>query len=175
MEETIMEAAAGAETAAINGECDTAEETAPFWQGADIGDKLSYAASLYGVPEDALVEALLQQSGDDGARWQQHVETRRKQAEERTTGRLAAEFDVLSAQVPEFRQVGDVPQRVVDNAMKEGITLLDAYLREWYAANRQEQLQQAAAARSAGPMGGTFEEPDPKESAFSRAFRSALA
>lgn len=151
----------------------------PAWQGADIADKLSYAATLFGLPEDALVEELLRHSGDDGSRWQTHLDVRRQNAREGLTERLTAEFDELSAQVPEIRQVKDVPAEVLETAMSEGVTLLDAYLRRWYAAARktaeQQERQRQSAAQSAGSLGGVFDEPDPRETAFSRSFRVALA
>lgn len=188
MKQETITAVTDAEVTEIGGEAaesakpcaeEEAQEVVPFWQGADTADKLSYAAALYGVPEEMLIDGLLRQSGDSGAGWQQHLTTRRQKDEEATTTRLAAEFDELCAHVPEFRQVQDVPSSVVETASAEGITLLDAYLRQWYAIARQTAAEVAkegeAAAQSAGSLGGVFEELDPKETAFSRAFRMALS
>ena len=78
------------------------------------------------------------------------------------------------AVVPEIRGVEDLPAGVLESAAREGIPLLDAYLRQWYATARQAQADRQAAEQSAGSLGGVFEEIDPKESAFSRAFRKQL-
>lgn len=157
----------------------TPEATAPAWQGADTADKLSYAAAVVGVSEDRLVEALLHHSGDDGARWGEHLDARQREAEQHLTDRLAAEFQVLAAEVPSIRHVDDLPDEVLNTALTEGVTLFDAYLRQWYAVWRetaaQEASARAAAEQSAGALGGAFDEPDPKETAFSRSFRGALS
>ena len=170
-EETGEPATAVEETAAA--------ETPPVWQGADMADKLSYAALVRGMPEEALVDELLRQSGDDGARWPSHMQERRRRADDALTDRLAAEFDELTAQVPEVRQPEDVPDEVVQTAIHGGMTLTDAYLRRWYALSRRTAAEQAserrAAAQSAGRLGGAFDEPDPRETAFSRSFRTALS
>lgn len=98
---------------------------------------------------------------------------------EELTERLVAEFDELAAQVPEIRRVQDVPAEVLETAMREGVSLLDAFLRRWYAAERQaaaqRERQQQAAAQSAGRLGGAFDALDPREAAFSRSFRTALS
>lgn len=155
------------------------EETPPVWQGANMADKLSYAALVRGVPEEALVDEWLRQSGDDGARWPQYMQERRRRADDALTDRLAAEFDELTGQVPEVRQPEDVPDEVLQTAVCSGMTLTDAYLRRWYALSRQtaaeQESERRAAAQSAGRLGGTFDEPDPRETAFSRSFRSALS
>lgn len=155
------------------------EAAAPAWQGADTADKLSYAAAVVGVSEDRLVEALLQQSGDDGTRWGAHIDERQRAAEQHLTDRLAVEFQVLAAEVPSIRHVDDLPDEVLNTALTEGVTLFDAYLRQWYAVWRQTAAQEAsaraAAEQSAGALGGAFDEPDPKETAFSRSFRGALS
>lgn len=167
-----------AETAEdVTAPCEVTEDAPqpPVWQGADTADLLSYAALVRGVPEAALVEELLCQSGDDGARWESHLHTRRRQSEAQQVERLAAEFAVLSAQVPEVQHMEDVPDTVFQTALEQHITLCDAYLRQWYAAQQQVQAQQQAVAQSVGALGGAFEQPDPRETAFSRAFRTALA
>ena len=188
MEDTRIQAATNAEVAEIGSEAAesaitnieaTEGEAVPFWQGADTADKLSYAALLYGVPEEELIDAMLRQSGDNGERWEGHITARREAAEQQMTDRLAREFDELSAQVPEIGSVQDVPREVAEAAADGKQTLLDAYLRRWYVLSReaaaQIEAQQSAAARSAGSLGGEFDEPDPKNTAFSRAFRMALA
>ncbi len=175
-EETI-ETAEAAETV----ETVEADETAtpPVWQGADTADKLSYAALVRGVPVEALVDELLRQSGDDGARWASYMQERRRRADDALTDRLAAEFDELTVQVPEVRRPEDVPDEVVQTAVHDGVTLTDAYLRRWYALSRrtaaEQESERRAAAQSAGRLGGAFDEPDPRETAFSRSFRTALS
>ena len=191
MEEMIMQTATDAEVTEIGSEATVSaidntvsseEEGAsapPFWQGADTADKLSYAALLYGVPEETLIDAMLKQSGDSGERWEGHITARREAAQQQMTNRLAREFDELAAQVPEIGTVQDVPREVAEAAASGEITLLDAYLRRWYVLSReaaaQMEAQQKAAACSAGSLGGEFAEPDPKNAAFSRSFRMALA
>ncbi len=196
MDEERISSAATAEAAEIDNEAETAagetrteetsetgatddRETPPVWQGADMADKLSYAALVRGVPEEALVDELLRQSGDDGARWASYMQERRRRADDALTDRLAAEFDELTGQVPEVRQPEDVPDEVVQTAVRDGVTLTDAYLRRWYALSRrtaaEQESERRAAAQSAGRLGGTFDEPDPRETAFSRSFRTALS
>ena len=150
------------------------ETEAPFWQGADTADMLSYAAAVYGVPEEALVEGLLRHSGDDGGRFSAHLDGRRQQEQAALEQQMAEQFEQLAAVVPEIRGVEDLPVGVLESAAREGIPLLDAYLRQWYATARQAQADRQAAEQSAGSLGGVFEEIDPKESAFSRAFRKQL-
>lgn len=154
------------------------EAEAPFWQGADTADMLSYAAAVYGVPEETLVQGLLQHSGDDGGGFSAHLDGRRRQEEAALEQQMAEQFEQLSATVPEIRRVEDLPDGVLEQAVQEGIPLLDAYLRQWYATARQaaaqEEAGRQAAAQSAGSLGGVFEEIDPKETAFSRAFRKQL-
>lgn len=196
MDEERISSAAAAEAAEIDNGAETAagetrteetsetgatddRETPPVWQGADMADKLSYAALVRGVPEEALVDELLRQSGDDGARWASYMQERRRRADDALTDRLAAEFDELTGQVPEVRQPEDVPDEVVQTAVRDGVTLTDAYLRRWYALSRrtaaEQESERRAAAQSAGRLGGTFDEPDPRETAFSRSFRTALS
>ena len=174
----------GAETAAEETRTEETGETGaaeapPVWQGANMADKLSYAALVRGVPEEALVDELLRQSGDDGARWPSYMQERRRRADDALTDRLATEFDELTVQVPEVRQPEDVPDEVMQTAIRDGMTLTDAYLRRWYALSRQtaaeQESERRAAAQSAGRLGGAFDEPDPRETAFSRSFRTALS
>lgn len=156
-----------------------AEAVAPVWQGASTADKLGYAAEVYGMPEEALVEALLQQSGDDGAGFEAFAAAKKQQNDEAVDARLVREFDELTAQVPDIRQVQDIPEAVVACAVRGEMSLTDAYLRYWYRVSRESERQKAAerqaADLTAGRMGGEFCERDPKETAFSRAFQKAIS
>lgn len=150
------------------------ETEAPFWQGADAADMLSYAAVVYQVPEEALVEGLLRHSGDDGGGFAAHLDGRRRGEQAALEQQMAEQFEELAAMVPEIQKVEDLPPGVLEQAVEAGIPLVDAYLRQWYAAARQAETDRQAAERSAGALGGVFEEIDPKETAFSRAFRKQL-
>ena len=94
------------------------------------------------------------------------------------TARLAEEFLVLAEEFPQFTAPGQLPDGVLEMALKQDIALLDAYLRyrlqeEKKVAAALESRQQAAK-QSAGSLSrGTAERP-PEEDAFLRAFRAAL-
>ena len=93
--------------------------------------------------------------------------------------RLAEEFIELSKEEPEkFSSVKDVPQAVVDMAVKKKISLLDAYLRHERAENRKiseaKAKQDDAKSKSAGPMSGNPERPAPELDAFLQGIHQAL-
>ena len=71
-----------------------------------------------------------------------------------------------------------LPDSVLDTAVREGIPLLDAYLRyRWQEEKRvaaANAKRQEAAARSAGSLSRGSTQTPPEQDAFLRAFRSAL-
>lgn len=92
--------------------------------------------------------------------------------------RLAEEFIRLSEEFPDLRDPDELPDAVLDTAVREGIPLLDAYLRfRWQEEKRiasAARHQQEAAQRSAGSLQQGAEDPQPGQAAFLRAFRAAL-
>lgn len=95
------------------------------------------------------------------------------------TDRLAKEFVELGKEVPgTFAEFKDVPQPVVDMAIKKGISLFDAYLRYERAETRKAETtkaqQEKAAKASAGSMSGDPINVDPSMEEFERSFRMAL-
>lgn len=94
------------------------------------------------------------------------------------TGRLAEEFLTLSAEFEHITAPSQLPDSVLDTAVREGIPLLDAYLRyRWQEEKRvaaANAKRQEAAARSAGSLSRGSTQTPPEQDAFLRAFRSAL-
>ncbi len=77
-------------------------------------------------------------------------------AERSLTDRLAAEFAELREEYPEVTDYGTIPQEVVNDAVKNGRHLLDAYLRyerrEGKKIEKNRAAQAAAAKASTGSM-----------------------
>lgn len=94
------------------------------------------------------------------------------------THRLAADFLTLAEEFPHLNSPTDVPDSVLDTAAREGIPLLDAYLRyRWQEEKKVAaslQTRQQAAQRSAGSLSRGAADTPPEQDAFLRAFRSAL-
>lgn len=97
---------------------------------------------------------------------------------EDVTHRLAEEFIALSEEFPRLTHPADLPDGVLDTAAREGIPLMDAYLR--YRWQEEKKVAAAtdnrrrAAATSAGSLSRSAAETPPEQDAFLRAFRSAL-
>lgn len=94
------------------------------------------------------------------------------------TDRLAADFLTLTQEFPQVVSPADLPDCVLNTAAEEGIPLLDAYLRyrwqeEKKVAAAMARRQQASASSTGSLSRGAVETP-PEQSAFLRAFRSAL-
>ena len=94
------------------------------------------------------------------------------------THRLAEEFLALTEEFPRLVSPADLPEGVLDTAAREGIPLLDAYLRyRWQEEKKVAaslQARQQAAERSAGSLSRSAADTPPEQDAFLRAFRSAL-
>ena len=102
-----------------------------------------------------------------------------KTAEQELTQRLAQEYIELSREFPgKFSEFKHVPQSVVNEAIKQNISLMDAYLRfqhrEGAKTQKAKTQQEAAKQSSAGSMAGESDHADPDFSDFSAAFHSAL-
>ena len=94
------------------------------------------------------------------------------------TDRLAEDFLALAEEFPQFVSPAQLPDVVLDVAARQGISLLDAYLRhrlqeEKKVAAAAEKRQQAAN-QSAGSLSRGAVQTPPEQDAFLRAFRSAL-
>lgn len=94
------------------------------------------------------------------------------------TDRLAEEFFIITEEFPQVVSPADLPDSVMEVAAKEGIPLLDAYLRyRWQEEKRiaaATACRQKAAQSSAGSLSRGALETPPEQDAFLRAFRSAL-
>lgn len=94
------------------------------------------------------------------------------------TQRLAEEFLVLTEEFPQLVSPSQLPDGVLDTAAREGISLLDAYLRyRWQEEKRVAaavQQRQQAVRQSAGSLSRGAVQTPPEQDAFLRAFRSAL-
>lgn len=102
-----------------------------------------------------------------------------KTAEKELTQRLAQEYIELSREFPgKFSEFKHVPQSVVNEAIQQNISLMDAYLRfqhrEAAKTQKAKTQQEAAKQSSAGSMAGESDHADPDFSDFSAAFHSAL-
>ena len=94
------------------------------------------------------------------------------------TARLAEDFLTLAEEFPQFVSPDQLPDRVLDMAAEQGISLLDAYLR--YRLQEEKKVaaaaekQREAATRSAGSLSRGAVQTPPEQDAFLRAFRAAL-
>ena len=80
--------------------------------------------------------------------------------------KLADEFMELRTEMPDIAEFKDIPQSVVDTAVKKGISLMDAYLRYQYTETKKttaaKAAQENAAKRSVGSQAdGIKENTDP--------------
>lgn len=94
------------------------------------------------------------------------------------TARLAEDFLILAQEFPQFIHPSQVPDAVLDMAVEQGISLLDAYLRhrlmeEKKVAAAQQKRQQAAECSAGSLARGAVQTP-PEQDAFLRAFRAAI-
>lgn len=99
-------------------------------------------------------------------------------APEDVTDRLAAEFLTLAEEFPRLTHPADLPDGVLDTAAREGIPLLDAYLRYRWQEEKKvaaaTESRRRAASCSVGSLSRGAAETPPEQDAFLRAFRSAL-
>ena len=97
---------------------------------------------------------------------------------EDVTARLATDFIALAEEFPHLVSPTELPDSVLDTAAREGIPLLDAYLRHrWQEEKRvatANATRRRAAVSSAGSLSRGAMETPPEQDAFLRAFRSAL-
>lgn len=94
------------------------------------------------------------------------------------TQRLAEEFLVLAEEFPQFTAPNQLPEGVLEMAVEQNISLLDAYLRYRLQEEKKvaaaAEMRQQAAKQSAGSLSRGAAERPPEEDAFLRAFRAAL-
>ena len=97
---------------------------------------------------------------------------------EDVTQRLAEDFLALAEEFPQFIHPDQLPDDVLDMAAKQGISLLDAYLRHRLREEKKmaaaAQKRQQAAEQSAGSLSRGAIQTPPEQDAFLRAFRAAL-
>lgn len=110
---------------------------------------------------------------------QEQAQREEQQERNQLQQRLADDFLTLSREVPDkYAKFADVPAPVVEAAVKENISLLDAYLRfehrETHKSEAERSRQAQAAGRSAGSLGGDRGSPAPELDSFERAFHRAL-
>lgn len=94
------------------------------------------------------------------------------------TQRLAEDFLVLAEEFPQFTAPNQLPEGVLEMAVEQNISLLDAYLRYRLQEEKKVaaavEMRQQAAKQSAGSLSRGAAERPPEEDAFLRAFRAAL-
>lgn len=94
------------------------------------------------------------------------------------TERLAEDFLTLAEEFPQFIRPNQLPEGVLDMAAKQGISLLDAYLRHRWQEEKKitaaAEKRQQAAAQSVGSLSRGAVQTPPEQDAFLRAFRLAL-
>ena len=94
------------------------------------------------------------------------------------TARLAEDFLALAEEFPQFIHPSQLPDDVLDMAVEQGISLLDAYLRYRLLEEKKvaaaAQKRQQAARCSAGSLARGAVETPPEQDAFLRAFRAAI-
>ena len=94
------------------------------------------------------------------------------------THRLAAQFIGMQEEVPGLHAPEDLPAEVWDTAAREGIPIMDAFLRfRWQEEQRirkEEERRRRAAECSSGSLREGRAESRPEQEAFMRSFRRAL-
>ena len=91
---------------------------------------------------------------------------------------LSQDFATLAEAFPQFTDLNQLPDGVLNTAAQQGISLLDAYLR--YRLQEEKKVAAAgakrreAAMRSAGSLSRGAVQTPPEQDAFLRAFRAAL-
>lgn len=92
--------------------------------------------------------------------------------------RLANEFRVLAAEIPQIRAFSDLPDAVVTMAVEQNVSLFDAYLRHSFYENRRigeaVQAGERAASMSVGSLAAPPETLHPEVDAFVQALRQSL-
>lgn len=94
------------------------------------------------------------------------------------THRLATEFILLQQEVPGLHSPEDLAAEIWDAAAREGIPLLDAFLRfRWQEEQRvrkEKERRLRTAACSSGSLREGVAESYPEQDAFVRSFRRAM-
>lgn len=85
-----------------------------------------------------------------------------QQAEQTLTDRLAVELAELQAEYPEIADIGAVPQAVLDDAVKNGRHLYDAYLRYQRQEGKKIEQNRAAQAAAAAASTGSLNDSPPE-------------
>lgn len=97
------------------------------------------------------------------------------------TQRLAGEFSEMKEEFPDIREFKDIPQSVVNTAIRQGIHLMDAYGRYERAERRRTQAAADTAARAAKSSIGSQRdipptgESDPLLTALERGLSAGLS
>lgn len=94
------------------------------------------------------------------------------------THRLAAEFITMQQEVPGLHAPEDLAAEIWDTAAREGIPLLDAFLRfrwqEEQRVRREKERRRRTAACSSGSLREGGADSHPEQDAFVRSFRRAM-
>lgn len=106
--------------------------------------------------------------------------TAEKSHREQLTQRLAAEYVEAAKEFPELKEFGDIPESVVNTAIRSGIHLMDAYGRWRRAEDRKIGAAKETAAKAAASSTGSQKDippqndPDPVLAALDRGLNAAL-
>lgn len=106
--------------------------------------------------------------------------TAEKSQREQLTQRLAAEYVEAAKEFPELKEFKDLPESVVNTAIRSGIHLMDAYGRWRRAEDRKIGAAKETAAKAAASSTGSQKDippqndPDPVLAALDRGLNAAL-
>lgn len=106
--------------------------------------------------------------------------TAEKSQREQLTQRLAAEYVEAAKEFPELKEFKDIPESVVNTAIRSGIHLMDAYGRWRRAEDRRIGAAKETAAKAAASSTGSQKDippqndPDPVLAALDRGLNAAL-
>lgn len=92
--------------------------------------------------------------------------------------RLANDFRVLAAEMPEIKAFSDLPDAVISLAVEQDIPLFDAYLRHSFYENKRigaaKTAAESAAISAVGSLAAPPSNPNPEVDAFVHALRQSL-
>ena len=96
-----------------------------------------------------------------------------QQAEQTLADRLAGEYIELQQEFPNIGEFATIPQTVVNDAIRNGRHLLDAYLRYQRQEGKKTEQNRAAQAAAAAASAGSLADAPPEDAADSAAVAAA--
>lgn len=151
----------------------TAENTAVLDTGeANASEPFGDETVADAIPEQEPCAAA--QTAENGVDMPKADETSAQQLHTR----LANDFRVLAAEMPEIKAFSDLPDAVITLAVEQDIPLFDAYLRHSFYENKRigeaKAAAESAAATAVGSLAAPPSNPNPEVDAFVHALRQSL-